>query len=335
MAASRHPSVPSSNDPPMWEWTPPYWYVLRCGAAQVAREGWTTTDAERLSAWFQNTAVTLPCADCARHYDADWVTHPFRADVEGVSPTAAAAWVEDLRARIATRKAAEEAAGAAAGVPRAVQPPKPPATRRVGRRVVVVPAPPKAPTAVQPPIPEWAPQYWYVMRCAALQAHAGSSDADKERLVTWFRELEVAVPCPECRGHYAADWAGGHAFTVSSATDALVAMTWVEDLRMRIDTRRVEETRAQAAVRHVPAADGQLRRLAIQSALTETKANRSGRPAGCASCGRGRLGRRRPGVGAGSTSSTGSTGSMGPAGTTVNTATGRRGMWRPLGSSRK
>lgn len=96
---------------------------------------------------------------------------------------------------------------------------------------------PSVPTSNSPPIPEWADHFWYVLRVSALQANDKLSDEDVATLVQSFYSYRVTLPCPMCREHYVADWEL-FPFTTEHAKSALVAMKWVEDLRIRIEGRK-------------------------------------------------------------------------------------------------
>jgi hypothetical protein len=102
------------------------------------------------------------------------------------------------------------------------------------------------PTSNSPPIPEWAGAYWYVLRCGALQAGADKVGAAAEDLVAWFKGFEHTTPCPECRAHYKKDWETTP-FTTAHAASPLEAMRWVEDLRMRIETRNAAAGKGKSA----------------------------------------------------------------------------------------
>lgn len=140
---------------------------------------------------------------------------------------------------------------------------------------------PTVPTSNAPPIPEWAGPYWYVIRCTALQARPDTSDADVARAIAFFESLCGLLPCPECRGHYTEDWPK-FPYTVTQARDPVAAMTWVENLRQRIEARKAAEAKP-APVAQPPPYKG-LHRIAVLGALHETRGNMvSG--AGCANCG--------------------------------------------------
>ena len=104
---------------------------------------------------------------------------------------------------------------------------------------------PAVPTSNTPPIFEWAAHGWYNLRLDALQASSTLSDAQAELLVKAFEARKVTLPCPECRAHYAQDWTEAP-FTLAHARSAAAAITWVEDLKAKIDAR-VAATPAAAA----------------------------------------------------------------------------------------
>jgi hypothetical protein len=96
-----HPHVPSSDSPPIAEWSGHTWYVLRLAALQ-ANDKLTNDQAAELVAFFKAFDLVLPCADCRAHYIADWAEHPFTAD-QAKSTAESMKWVEDLRIRIEAR----------------------------------------------------------------------------------------------------------------------------------------------------------------------------------------------------------------------------------------
>jgi len=95
---------------------------------------------------------------------------------------------------------------------------------------------PTVPSSNNPPIPEWAPHYWYILRCAALQAHPDNNDNTAVHLVNFFASMTVVTPCPECREHYVEDWLV-EPFTMAHARHTDGAMRWVEDLRLKVEAR--------------------------------------------------------------------------------------------------
>jgi len=101
------------------------------------------------------------------------------------------------------------------------------------------------PSSDSPQIYEWAGHYWYVLRASALQASETISDENAALLVQAFETYAVTLPCPECRAHYASDWAV-HPYTATHARSALASMKWVEDLRLRIEGRKKAEQKSPA-----------------------------------------------------------------------------------------
>jgi hypothetical protein len=95
---------------------------------------------------------------------------------------------------------------------------------------------PTVPSSNNPPIPEWAPHYWYILRCAALQAHPDNNDNTAVHLMNFFASMTVVTPCPECREHYVEDWVV-EPFTLDHARHTEAAMRWVEDLRLKVEAR--------------------------------------------------------------------------------------------------
>lgn len=102
------------------------------------------------------------------------------------------------------------------------------------------------PSSNAPPIKEWADHLWYTIRNAALQARPDLTDAEAALLVAHMESYIVVTPCKDCRKHYADDWAT-HPFTLAHARDATKAMSWTEELRLRIEKRKAAERRSGAA----------------------------------------------------------------------------------------
>lgn len=96
---------------------------------------------------------------------------------------------------------------------------------------------PAVPTSDSPPIPEWAGHLWYTLRVGALQASATFTDDQVARFIEWFKGFSLTLPCPDCRRHYTEDLER-YPFTAAHAKDPVLAMTWVEDLRARIENRK-------------------------------------------------------------------------------------------------
>ncbi len=107
------------------------------------------------------------------------------------------------------------------------------------------------PTSNQPPMREWATPYWYVLRTGALQAKATLTETEVADLITWFKAFAVVTPCPDCRTHFASDWER-HPFTADQARDPFRAMSWVEDLRARIEGRKKVAAANTAAAAPAP-----------------------------------------------------------------------------------
>jgi hypothetical protein len=107
----KHPSVPSSNAPPTFEWASHAWYNLRLDALQASA---TLDDAqaELLVKAFEARRVTLPCPECRAHFIQDWAEAPFTL-AHARSAAAAIAWVEDLKTKVDARIAKTVATAAA------------------------------------------------------------------------------------------------------------------------------------------------------------------------------------------------------------------------------
>lgn len=132
-ARQKHISVPSSNSPPIPEWTSPYWYVIRTSALQASNK-LTDDEAALLVSAFESYKITLPCQECRGHYVSDWAQWPFTV-AHAKSSEAAMSWVEDMRVRTDKRVAEKIAAKATVKTTakptlptRAAAPPQPPAT---------------------------------------------------------------------------------------------------------------------------------------------------------------------------------------------------------------
>ena len=215
----RHFSVPSSDSPPIPEWSNMFWYVLRVSALQ-ASEKLTAEQVDHLIASFRSYQVTLPCPDCRNHYAQYWAEHPFTSEQAG-SPVKAMAWVEDLRAAIEKSSKSSSASTASAAEQSASAKELKPAV--VAALAAIAAPPPKAP----------APQ---TAQLSAAVVHKGVV-------------LRGGVP------------------RASAVQNAL------------------SQQRMADAARTKPGQGDQMRqRLAIQSSLQQTAANRAG-PRGC-NCGR-------------------------------------------------
>ena len=102
LVRQKHATVPSSDSPPLTEWTAKYWYVIRSWALQ-AKETLEDSEAELLVKSFEALSITLPCKECRAHYQEDWALDPYT--IEHAKDLAKSVkWVEDLRAKIDARK---------------------------------------------------------------------------------------------------------------------------------------------------------------------------------------------------------------------------------------
>jgi hypothetical protein len=116
---------------------------------------------------------------------------------------------------------------------------------------------PTVPSSNNPPIPEWAPHYWYILRCAALQAHPDNNDNTAVHLMNFFASMTVVTPCPECREHYVEDWLV-EPFTATHARSPEAAMRWVEDLRLKVEARvKAKLGTVPPIMTHVAASEGE------------------------------------------------------------------------------
>lgn len=141
---------------------------------------------------------------------------------------------------------------------------------------------PDVPSSNTPPVKEWAGHFWYVLRTAALQACDTLTDDAAQTLARGFEAMKVMLPCAECRGHYARDW-DTLPFTLEHAKDPVLAMRWVEDLRLRIEARKTAERKESAAAQPALAA-ARKRALAIKASVIETRASQAGATRGCTNC---------------------------------------------------
>lgn len=101
---------------------------------------------------------------------------------------------------------------------------------------------PAVPSSNQPPIPEWANSFWYMIRIAALQARRDLDDNAAAHVVNFMASMAVVLPCPDCRMHFVEDW-HVEPFTMDHARSPVKAMHWVEELRLKVE-RRVQAQRA-------------------------------------------------------------------------------------------
>ncbi len=107
LVRQKHATVPSSDSPPLPEWTSKYWYVLRAIALQ-AKNTLTDEEAELLAKTFEGFSVTLPCKECRAHFKEDWAAEPYTVE-HAKDLVKSVKWVEDLRAKIDARTKQSEA----------------------------------------------------------------------------------------------------------------------------------------------------------------------------------------------------------------------------------
>lgn len=142
--------------------------------------------------------------------------------------------------------------------------------------VVPKPAPVPVPKAEPEPVDVglpivdpalWGPHVWRFLHVAAALSPPRSGARHKWRAV--LEALRVALPCPECTGHYQA-WHRAHPFRVmmSGTATRRAAMAWVLDLHNDVNKRRgvpVWTAReVEAAVAGVSVADA---RAALDAAI--------------------------------------------------------------------
>jgi hypothetical protein len=104
LVRQKHATVPSSDSPPLPEWTAKYWYVIRAWALQ-AKESLDDDEAGLLVKSFEALSVTLPCQECRAHYKDDWAAEPYTVE-HARDLVKSVKWVEDLRAKIDARRPA-------------------------------------------------------------------------------------------------------------------------------------------------------------------------------------------------------------------------------------
>lgn len=104
------------------------------------------------------------------------------------------------------------------------------------------PAPPAGPEPVDVGLPIvdpvlWGPHVWRFLHVAAALPVARSRGREQWRAL--LTALRVALPCPECTGHYQA-WYRAHPFRVMMGGAAVrrAAMAWVLDLHNDVNRRR-------------------------------------------------------------------------------------------------
>ena len=113
----------------------------------------------------------------------------------------------------------------------------------------------------------WGPHVWRFLHVTAALPVARSRGREQWRAL--LTALRVALPCPECTGHYQA-WHRAHPFRVMMGGMAVrrMAAAWVLDLHNDVNRRRGVPiwTRAQveAAVAGVSVADA---RAALEAAI--------------------------------------------------------------------
>ena len=142
--------------------------------------------------------------------------------------------------------------------------------------VVPKPAPVPVPKAEPEPVDVglpivdpalWGPHVWRFLHVAAALPVTRSRGREQWRAL--FTALRVALPCPECTGHYQA-WHRAHPFRVMMGGMAVrrAAAAWVLDLHNDVNRRRDLPvwTRAQveAAVAGAGVADA---RAALDAAI--------------------------------------------------------------------
>jgi hypothetical protein len=83
----------------------------------------------------------------------------------------------------------------------------------------------------------WGPHVWRFLHVAAALPVVRSRGREQWRAL--FTALRVALPCPECTGHYQA-WHRTHPFRVMMGGMAVrrAAMAWVLDLHNDVNRRR-------------------------------------------------------------------------------------------------
>jgi hypothetical protein len=78
---SKPGNAPSSDDPPIGEWSPYFWYTLRAAALRAAdpnrEELISDEDADGLVSFFRSIGTVLPCGNCRRHYSIDFEDSPY------------------------------------------------------------------------------------------------------------------------------------------------------------------------------------------------------------------------------------------------------------------
>ena len=245
-ARQRHPSVPSSNQPPVAEWANSFWYMIRIGALQ-ANAGLDDNAAAHIVNFMASMAVVIPCPDCRADYAKDWVLDPFTM-AHAKSAERAVAWVEDLRRKVERHVEEQRRAKGITLPPGAVSllpPGAPDLLDAVSRDDPPSPSPSPAPA----PVPAPAESHAAVTGAGTAAGTAAS-----------WRALLGPMP-PRRRRALAGVLRGSQVLQGPGATMA--------------------EDGTHPPGRPNPAA-AQLRAFALRSALQVTAANNSGRRMGCA-----------------------------------------------------
>lgn len=267
----KHPAVPTSNTPPIFEWATHGWYNLRLDALQ-ASSTLNDAQAELLVKAFEARTVTLPCPECRAHYVQDWTESPFTL-AHARSAPAAIAWVEDLKTKVDARVAAASssssssssaAAGGNAGIAGIAAPP---AIKISG----------KAP-AVQH---SRTSQIRAAHHSAAVRTREASTAAASNAVST---HTAPATRAPATRAPVAAAPFVHRTGIGASlrARNAALAKRLVPSATAAHRTPTIAAVRAAAAKIPLRAAttahgDAMQRNVAIASALQQTRANASGR----------------------------------------------------------
>mmetsp|Transcript_6312 Transcript_6312/g.11289 ORF Transcript_6312/g.11289 Transcript_6312/m.11289 type:complete len:292 (+) Transcript_6312:210-1085(+) len=104
-----HPTIPTSDRPPIPEWAGHFWYCMRVGALQ---SGPYLNDSQRkdVRAFFMSLRTMLPCLKCQNHYRQLLVKYPITDD-HTRNAHKMSAWVEDMKRYIEQTKLEEPAHG--------------------------------------------------------------------------------------------------------------------------------------------------------------------------------------------------------------------------------
>ena len=101
-----------------------------------------------------------------------------------------------------------------------------------------------APAAVQLPTldtSEWGPSLWKALHVASYCSNAG---ANMQWWGTLLNELQVGIPCPDCRAHYSA-WYRSHPLRSASLIPIRKIVSvgqWVHDLHNDVNRRTGKPT---------------------------------------------------------------------------------------------